>query len=113
MLSLPDFRFTKVYDNSGVNPRPLFARLKNSVDFGSEIGLSLNASISMPVSDDTTISFKGFWSEIDDDGVVTCPSSGDNECFFAPLVDDPTADQVLGTGGIRTTSRDVNHWGLY
>lgn len=114
ILTLPDVKFTKAYDDSVGLPFTFVSRQKNSDDFGDEIGWNVNGSISVPTSGNRTVSLNGFWSEIDDNDTSSCtPGGGAIECTWVALVDDPA---VANNGGVGTqtyrTSRDVNHWGV-
>lgn len=119
ILTLPDVEFTKRVDNVAPGTVPAQPGIKDSEDFGDEIGWNFNGSIERSIGAGRSIALNGFWSEIDKDDKQTCtsPASGTANCVWIDIVDDPTDvdnlfPAVAGNTATINSDREVSHWGL-
>lgn len=122
LLTLPDVELVKVQNNAG----NVIGAVKNSDDFGDEIGWNIGGSVSAPMTGANGrrkwLSVSGFWANIEDDDSSQCNVTATTECAILPLVDvDPagfdTLTTLIGLPIVNETSfsisssREVDHWG--
>ncbi len=121
ILTLPDVEILKIVVPSGGLTQTVVGAIKDSDDFGDEIGWNVNGSIVVPMTGRQgrakQVSLSGFWARIEDNDSAVCTTGVTTGCMMA----DPTTVSfvaIIQTGVPEfplfgsTSDREVDHWDL-